>query len=98
MDTSEPPRGQRRLRHPVALDATILRPGGSRAAAKVTNLSLEGCCLIGGFTIGERLTVELPRIGPLAAEIRWAFMGRAGARFVASKPGSAPAAPPPLGT
>jgi hypothetical protein len=36
--------------------------------------------------------VNLPRIGPLAAEIRWAFMGRAGARFVASRPASVTAA------
>jgi hypothetical protein len=92
VDTRDPSRGQRRLRHTVAFDATIVRAGGGRAAAKVTNLSLEGCCLVGGFSIGERLTVDLPRIGPLAAEIRWAFMGRAGARFVASKPGSAAAA------
>lgn len=86
MDTSDSFRGQRRLRHLVALDATVVRASGSRAAVKVTNLSLEGCCLIGGFGIGERLTVELPRIGPLRAEIRWAFMGRAGARFVTGRP------------
>jgi hypothetical protein len=98
VDTRNPCRGQRRLRHAVALDATVLRDGGGRAAVKVTNLSLEGCCLLGGFFIGERLTVELPRIGPLAAEIRWSFMGRAGARFAASKPVSATAKPPPPGT
>jgi hypothetical protein len=92
VDIKDPSRGQRRLRHTVAFDATIMRPGGGRAPARVTNLSLEGCCLVGGFSIGELVTVNLPRIGPLAAEIRWAFMGRAGARFVASRPASVTAA------
>ncbi len=73
---------QRGPRHNVRLDGSATRTNGSEVAAIVINLSLGGCCLIGPFRVGERLTVKIPKIGSLAAEIRWALMGRAGARFV----------------
>lgn len=73
---------ERGLRHSVRLDASVTRTGGADVTAVVTDLSLDGCCLMGQFQIGERLTVNIPKVGSLAAEVRWAFMGRAGARFV----------------
>ena len=73
---------ERGLRHSVRLDASVVRGDGKEVAAIVTDLSLDGCCLIGAFSIGERLVVKIPKVGSLAAEIRWAFMGRAGARFL----------------
>lgn len=73
---------ERGLRHSVRLDATVTRGNGTELAAVVTDLSLDGCCLIGPFQIGEQVTVKIPKVGSLAAEVRWAFMGRAGARFV----------------
>ena len=73
---------ERGLRHSVRLDASVVLGDGAEVAAIVTDLSLDGCCLIGAFSIGERITVKIPKVGSLAAEIRWAFMGRAGARFV----------------
>ena len=73
---------ERGLRHSVRLDASVVRGDGAEVAAIVTDLSLDGCCLIGPFRIGERVTVKIPKVGSLAAEIRWAFMGRAGARFL----------------
>lgn len=73
---------ERGRRHSVRLEASATRSNGMQVAAIVTDLSLDGCCLIGPFRIGERVTVNIPRVGSLAAEIRWAFMGRAGARFV----------------
>jgi Flp pilus assembly pilin Flp len=72
----------RGLRHSVRLDASVTRGDGAETAAVVTDLSLDGCCLIGRFQIGEQVTVKIPKVGSLAAEVRWAFMGRAGARFV----------------
>lgn len=72
----------RGLRHNVRLHASVTRCSGAEVSAVVTDLSLDGCCLIGQFQIGERLTVKIPKLGSLAAEVRWAFMGRAGARFV----------------
>ena len=73
---------ERGLRHSVRLDASVTRGSGTEVPAIVTDLSLDGCCLIGRFQIGERVTVKIPKVGSLAAEVRWAFMGRAGARFV----------------
>jgi Flp pilus assembly pilin Flp len=73
------PRGPR---HKVRLDGSATRSNGSEVAAIVTNLSLDGCGLIGPFHAGERLSVKISGIGRLAAQIRWASMGRAGARFV----------------
>ena len=75
---------ERRQRHAVRLDVTIARGGGEPAPATLTDLSLDGCCVSGHFRIGEQLTVKIPRIGTLAAHVRWAFMGRAGVRFVPS--------------
>ena len=73
---------ERGLRHSVRLDTSVTRGNGAEVTAVVTDLSLDGCCLVGQFQIGERLTVKIPKVGSLAAEVRWAFMGRAGARFL----------------
>ena len=70
-------RGQR---HAVELDATVARDGGE-APSRVTDLSLDGCCLTGDYRIGERVTVRIARLGEFPAQIRWALPGRAGARF-----------------
>ena len=75
---------ERRQRHMVQLSASVTRADGTGMQAEVTDLSLEGCCLSGRFRIGETVTVKLPRIGKLEAEIRWAFLERAGARFIRS--------------
>ena len=72
---------ERRRRHAVRLDAQVTREDGSGSDAVVTDLSLDGCCLIGSFRIGERLVVTVPKIGPLKGQVRWAFLGRAGVRF-----------------
>jgi pilus assembly protein Flp/PilA len=73
---------KRELRHDVRLDASALRSSGAETKAIVTNLSLNGCCLIGPFRAGERVIVKIPRIGSFTADIRWTFMGRAGACFI----------------
>lgn len=74
----------RRQRHAVRLEAIVTRDGGAVVACDVSDLSLDGCCLAETFEIGERIHVKIPRIGTLLAEIRWAFLGRAGARFISS--------------
>ena len=73
---------ERGRRHSVRLEAAATRPDGGIVHAIVTDLSLDGCCLTGMFRIGEHVTVDIPKVGKLDAEVRWAFMGRAGARFV----------------
>ena len=77
--TSEWP--QRRPRHAVRLTAQIMRNDESCLEADVTNLSLEGCGIAGWYVIGERLTLDIPRIGKLRGQVRWAMLGRAGVRF-----------------
>ena len=78
---------ERGRRHSVSLQASVTRADGTIGPAMVTDLSLDGCCLVGGYRIGERVVVQIPKVGKLDAEIRWAFMGRAGARFVRARDG-----------
>ena len=73
---------ERLQRHAVALDASVIRRDGSAMASIVRDLSLEGCCLTGDYRIGEFVEIQIPPIGNFQAQIRWALMGRAGARFV----------------
>ena len=68
-------------RHAVELDATVVRCDGTEVTSHVTDLSLDGCCLTGDFAIGEHVTVQIARLGRFAAQIRWAVLGKAGARF-----------------
>ena len=72
-------------RHAVELDATVARDGIAESS-RVTDLSLDGCCLTGDFRIGEHLTVRVERLGEFPAQIRWALAGRAGARFIRKDP------------
>ena len=78
----------RRRRHAVRLEAAVTRDDGETFTSDVTDLSLEGCRLSGAFRIGEQIRLKIPRIGRLSAEIRWAFMDHAGARFVSAIPPS----------
>jgi len=63
--------------------ATLHRRDGSSEPAFVTNLSDEGCRIESAsrLEIGERLKIAIPRVGELAAQIRWTVNGSAGARF-----------------
>ncbi len=72
----------RRVRHAVELDASVTRSSGTIVACKLSDFSLDGCRLTGFFNIGERVEVRVRPIGVLPADIRWAGMGRAGARFL----------------
>lgn len=72
---------ERRLRHAVQLDASVTRNSGESRATLVTDLSLDGCCITGLFTIGERVEIKVRPIGTLKGQIRWAFGGKAGVRF-----------------
>lgn len=76
---------ERRRRHAVRLDAVVTRLDGTELTAIVTDLSLDGCCLTGSFRIGERVRVKVPRIGTMTGEVRWAFLGRAGLRFLTAR-------------
>ena len=69
-------------RHAVELDAVVVKRDCPEVLSRVTDLSLDGCCLTGDFSIGEHLTIRIAKLGQFAAQIRWAILGRAGARFI----------------
>jgi hypothetical protein len=75
---------ERRQRHAVRLQASVTTSSGRSLLSDVTDLSLDGCCLTGQYKIGELLQLKIPRIGMHSAEVRWAYMGRAGVRFIRS--------------
>ena len=77
-------------RHAVELDAIVVKSDGAEVTSLVTDLSLDGCCLTGDFRIGERVTVRIARLGQFPAQIRWAVLDKAGARFIRES-----AEPPP---
>jgi hypothetical protein len=74
----------RRDRHPVEIDAVVLRGDGSAESVKLSNVSDEGCRIETKreFRIGERLEIAIPSLGQLKAQVRWALPGSAGAMFV----------------
>jgi Flp pilus assembly pilin Flp len=67
-------------RHSVELDATVISDGAEYPTT-VTNLSLDGCGLLGYFAIAEKVQIRIGKLGVFAAQVRWALNGRAGAQF-----------------
>lgn len=65
----------------MCLDARITRADGGAVDSSVTDLSLDGCCITGRFSIGEALTIVMPRIGRLHGQVRWSLSNRTGIRF-----------------
>ena len=74
----------RQDRFPVEVDAVVHRADGSQSPALVSNISNEGCRLDSTehFRIGELLTIAIPRIGRVKAQVRWALVGSAGTKFL----------------
>jgi hypothetical protein len=66
------------------VDAVVHRTDGTKSPARLTNFSDDGCRIEADaeFRIGERLQIAIPRMGPVKAQVRWAAIGSAGARFV----------------
>ena len=64
----------RKDRSHVSVDALVLRDDGARVKVKLTNVSNEGCRLEADemFRIGEHLSIALPRMGNVRAQVRWA--------------------------
>ncbi len=75
-------RPARRLRHTVRLDASVTRSGGFELKTVVTDLSLDGCGLLGYFQPSEIIEIAIRTIGRLKAQVQWVSHGRAGARFL----------------
>ena len=75
----------RKDRHPVVVDAVVHRTDGTKSPVRLTNFSDDGCRIEAetDFRIGERLSIAIPRMGQVKAQIRWALHGNAGAKFLA---------------
>jgi hypothetical protein len=75
---------RRRDRYPVDIDALVYRGDGARAQAKLTDFSDQGCRIqgLGGFHIGERVQIAIPRMGHIKAQVRWIAAKTTGVRFV----------------
>ena len=75
----------RKDRHPVVVDAVVHRTDGSKSPVRLTNFSDDGCRIEAelNFRIGERLQIAIPRMGQGKAQVRWALVGSAGAKFLA---------------
>jgi len=79
----------RKDRFPVAMEAVVHRADGSTACVRLTDFSEEGCRMEGDdhFHIGEQVRIDVPRLGPMEAQVRWALPGSAGTRFLVKAEG-----------
>jgi hypothetical protein len=61
-----------------------IRLDGSEVRVLVSNLNYDGCQVLSDtdLEIGETLTLRLPGLGQLRAQVRWADRERAGLRFL----------------
>ena len=61
------------------------RQDGRETRTLLTNISERGCELRSkeALEIGERVRIDVPGLGSLAAIIRWSADGKAGAEFIA---------------
>ena len=77
----------RKDRHTVKVDAVVHRPDGNTVPVKVANISDEGCRIESTehFGIGERITIAIPRMGSVKAQIRWSLPDSAGAKFLSAE-------------
>ena len=84
----EPGWTPRNDRRPVDLTAVVHRGEGPPLAVVLTDLTEQGCRISGDETlaIGEAIRVEIPHLGFLEAQVRWALDGQAGARFSSLTP------------
>ena len=75
----------RKDRFPVGIDAVVHRADGAAVSVRLTDFSEEGCRMEGDdvFQIGEHVQIDVPRLGLVTAQVRWALAGSAGTRFLA---------------
>ena len=78
----------RKDRHAVAVDAVVRDEDGVEIPVRLTDISDEGCRIEAerDFRIGQQVQLTIPEVGRVAAQIRWALMGSAGAKFLDDAP------------
>ena len=74
----------RKDRHPVTVDAIVYRADDGQVAVTLADISDEGCRIESNehFRIGEHVEIDIPDMGRMKAQIRWALPDSAGARFL----------------
>ena len=71
-------------RNDIEVEAVVLRNDGDAVRVKLTNVSDQGCRMESDqtFRIGELVSIALPAMGQVQAQVRWALPGSAGAQFI----------------
>lgn len=74
----------KRDRKPMSLTGVAYRADGSWMRIHMTNLSYDGCNLLTEdlLDIGESLTLVMPRMQHMKAQVRWIRDNQAGVRFL----------------
>ncbi|EXS68911.1 PilZ domain-containing protein [Sphingobium sp. Ant17] len=80
----DPAVDQRRARRDLVDLVSHVTARGSAHSVRIINLSSLGlmCRSDGGLPVGERITVWLPLVQDIAADIRWVEDGRMGVEFL----------------
>ena len=74
----------KRSRKPMSLTGVAYRADGAWVRVHMTDLSYDGCKLLTDDTldIGETLTLVMPRMQHMKAQVRWIKNQQAGIRFL----------------
>jgi hypothetical protein len=74
----------KRERKPASITGVAYRADGSWVRVHMTNLSYDGCKLLTDdvLDIGETLTLVMPRMQHMQAQVRWIKGQTAGIRFL----------------
>ena len=84
LDMREPAFVKRAQRVNTNFNSSLTDSDGGKIPVIITDLSREGCRLEtdGSLTIGEKVTIEVPKYGTFPAQVRWVAGKEAGAIFV----------------
>ena len=77
-------RPDRESRFRRRLQLFVYRQDGREIKTRLINISGRGCQLAPAepLSVDEQVRIEIPRLGSIAATIRWSAEGKAGAEFV----------------
>jgi PilZ domain len=73
-----------RNRKAMSLTGVAYRSDGAWVRVHMTNLSYDGCHILTEeiLDLGEALTIVMPRMRQIKAQVRWVKDGEAGVRFL----------------
>jgi hypothetical protein len=82
-ETAETNGRRRSPRAPVSFDASVGQGGMGRTLCKVIDISIHGARIqsYSALRRGTTIWLNLPEIGPIAADVRWADDFTAGCQF-----------------